>query len=223
MVYYATASLLALGAGSGASGPNFVMPDRQSRQRASPACWAREIGTADRRVSCWRSNANRTIPDYLRRAASGGRGRRVRRRWPRPWTSAIRATWSDCGICFRSLRIFAAQWPPIPCTTPRSVPRLPRTTSGSAMCGARTRPRDFTSTTTCRERSAATSRGSSRPRRIRPNSRRSWKPAIGTAVEVPEALAALPAAAFERGLGRRELGRFAHGDGRVVKFYKTIN
>ena len=122
----------------------------RARACRSGASCSRTTPTAPCRTSC--------------RPASGSRGR-ASRRWPRPWTSAIRATWSACARCIRRSRDARAADAPTASMTPRSARASSRTS-----CRIRTHlvpayghrrgglPR------ACRRRSGATAVGAGRHR-----------------------------------------------------------
>ena len=105
----------------------------------SPACGRARRACRSARW-CWRTTP--TAPcRTIWRAAHGSRGR-ASPRWPRPWTSAIRATWSACARCFRASRSCAPWSVPARSRMRRSVRASAPAIGNSARSGARTpRPR----------------------------------------------------------------------------------
>ena len=125
--------------------PGALAPRRQRRRTSSCrpatsatllAClWAREVGLPIGDIVL-ATNANRTVPDFLRNGRWRAARRASRRSHPR-WTSAIRATWSACAGCFRivdelgaSVTAMAIDDEEIRATHP---PRLPAST-GRCWC-----------------------------------------------------------------------------------------
>jgi threonine synthase len=131
MVYYAKAGLeLWRETGKRA---NFIIP--AGNLGNSLACiWARHVGLPIGEIVL-ATNANQTVTEFRARAS---------RRWRRPWTWAIRATWSGCARCIRTSTSCRARSARRAWTTSRSAPPSGAIRTSWVRCGVRTprrRPR----------------------------------------------------------------------------------